>query len=355
MRPQTLAVLCLALAGCPRTPATSAFEAPDAGPPEAQATTTRTEEHMSTGVSVTVAAPESPAVLEAIAAAFAEVARLETVLSEWRPGSEVSQVNARAGTTPLAVGPDVLANLQAGLEVGAASDGAFDMTVGALWGAWDFKWQAPKIPTPEELAPRLALIDYRKVHVDAAAHTVLLEKTGMKLALGGIAKGYTVDRVSALLKARGYPNHLVVVGGEVFGAGTKYGQKWRVGVRNPQTPDPYGTLEIQDEALSTSGNYERYFIRGGVRYHHLLSPRTGMPVHGLASVTVLAKTSTLADAWATALFVSGKERGLELAKRQGLEVLFFDETDFETTASAGFAKRLTVLPVEAPADAGPTR
>lgn len=319
--------------------------------------TTRSRESMATYVTITIAAPESPAVVAAIEAGLDEVDRLNGVLSEWRDGTDISKVNAAAGKTPVAVGPDAYATVAAGLEIGAASEGAFDVTVGALWGAWDFKWENPKIPTAAELAPRLALIDYRRVQVDANARTIFLDRPGMKLAVGGIAKGYAVDQVSKLLKAKGYPHHLVVIGGEVYASGTRGARKWHVGIRDPRGTGSYGYVELQDEALSTSGNYERFFVRGGVRYHHILVPSTGQPARGLSSVTVLARRSTEADGLSTAIFVLGKERGMALAKRRGVELLMFDEIDFATSPTPGFAKRLVRLPAEptpeAPGEAAP--
>lgn len=319
-----------------------------------EAVTTRSRESMATYVTISVAAPESPAVIAAIDAGLDEVDRLNSVLSEWRDGTDISKVNAAAGKTPVAVGPDAYATVAEGLEIGKASEGAFDITVGALWGAWDFKWENPKIPTAAELAPRLALIDYRRVQLDPNAHTVFLDRPGMKLAVGGIAKGYAVDQVSKLLKAKGYPHHLVVVGGEVYASGTRGSRKWHVGIRDPRGTASYGYVELQDEALSTSGNYERFFVRGGVRYHHILVPSTGQPARGLASVTVLARRSTEADGLSTAIFVLGKERGLALAQRRGVEILMFDEVDFSTTSSPGFGKRLVRLPAESTEPTSPT-
>lgn len=302
--------------------------------------TVRRQEHMTTYVTITVATPETPAVLAAIDAGFAEVRRLETILSEWRPGSDVSQLNAGAGKAPVKVSPDVLANLEMGKQLGRETDGRFDITVGALWGAWDFRWQQPKVPSRDELSRLLPLIDYRRIQIDRCAGTAFLPEPGMRVVLGGIGKGYIVDRVSDLLKGRGYRDHLIVAGGEVLGAGTKHGKKWRIGVRDPRTSEAYGTIDIEDEALSTSGNYERFFIKDGVRYHHILDPKTGHPVHGLAADTVLARTSTLADAYDTPVFILGKEKGLALAKAKGFEVLMFDESDFAETATPGFKARL---------------
>lgn len=305
------------------------------------AVTSRTREQMTTFVSITVAAPETPETLAAIEAGFTEVARLDVVLNEWRNDSEISAVSRAAGEHPVAVGEDVFANLDEAARIARASGGAFDPTVGALWGAWDFTWQQHRIPSRAELAARLVHVDYRKLTLDPARRTAYLREPGMRLAIGAIAKGYTADRVSAVLGARGFPSHLVAVGGEVVAAGRKGPKRWRVGVRHPSGTGLVGSLELEDQALSTSGNYERFFIEDGVRYHHILAPGTGQPARGVAAVTVLADRGMRADGLATAIFVLGRDAGLALARREGVEALVFAEDTYESFPTDGFAARLT--------------
>ncbi len=313
---------------------------PPPSPPSDQVTS-RTREQMSTIVSVSVAAPESPAVLAAIDAAFAEIDRLQEVLSEWRPSSQLAELNRRAGEGPVTVDAELIETARIAREVAEASGGAFDPTWAALSGLWDFRAAEPRLPDPAELARRVGLIDYRQLTIDASRRTLALSRPGMKVGLGGVAKGYVVDRASATLTARGYPHHLVVAGGDLYAAGRKASKRWTIGVRAPQGVGLYGTLELEDQGVATSGNYERYFIKDGVRYHHILDPATGYPARGLSSVTAVAKSAALADAFATAVFVLGAERGLALAAaRSDLEVLLFDDERFAARRSADLVVRV---------------
>lgn len=303
----------------------------------------RRQEHMATWVTVTVAVPETSQVRHAIDEAFAEIARLETVLSEWKPGTDIARINAQAGGKPARVGPDVFHVLRAAHRVSVDSGGAFDVTVGSLWGAWDFRWQTPRIPSAQELAERVARVDYRLVELDSDAQTVRLARKGMKLALGGIAKGYAIDRASAVLRGRGYPNHLIEAGGDVYASGRRGVLKWRVGIRDPRGDFLYGTIEVEDEAIATSGNYERFFIKDGTRYHHLLDPKSGRPARGLASATVRAPRCVLADAYATAVFVAGPRAGLALMQgREDLAAMVMRGGTYEVLGAGGLMARVQV-------------
>ncbi len=304
--------------------------------------TIRQQDHMGTYVSITVAAPESPEVLAAVQAGFAEVERLEQLLSEWRPDSQVSLVNRRAGEAAVAVDPELFEVARRAHRISRLSGGAFDVTFQALGGLWDFKAAQPHLPDPDEIARRVKLVDYRQVVLDPEARTIFLKKKGMAMGLGGIAKGYVVDRVSAVLAQRGFPDHLVIAGGDLYAAGTRGDRKWRIGVRHPKHRGIHATLELQDAGVATSGNYEKFFFLDGVRYHHLLDPKTGRPARGVSSVTVIAPSAAEADAWATALFVLGVEPGLAKAAEQGLEAYYFDE-GYRTSGTPGALERLELV------------
>lgn len=305
--------------------------------------TVRKQNHMSTYVTITVAAPESEELVDAINSAFTEIGRLSIMLSEWRGESQISEVNRMAGKKPVEVSLQLfrLAKLAQGVSV--ASDGAFDITFQALLGLWNFKNPMPKLPDADEVAKRALLVDYSQVVLDEEKHTIFLKKKGMAIGLGGIAKGYVVDRASKILKNRGFENHLIIAGGDLYASGTHGDRKWRVGIRHPKDRQIYATLEIQNEGVATSGNYEKFFELDGKRYHHLLDPNTGRPAMGTASVTVVAPSAALADAYATALFVQGAEKGKKLAEREGLEVLYFTEKDFALVHTDGIAKRMQVV------------
>ncbi|MBI5509263.1 MAG: FAD:protein FMN transferase [Deltaproteobacteria bacterium] len=312
-------------------------------PPETDSVTVRRQERMSTYVTVSVAAPESPATLAAIDAAFAELDRLEALLSEWKDASDISNLNRHAGQGPVKVSPELFEVLQFAYDAGVASDGAFDVTVQSLAGLWDFRWQTPKIPSVTDLEARLTLVGFRLLTLDKEAQTVAIANPATRVGVSGLAKGYVADRMSAVLTARGFPNHLVRCGGDIYGSGRKKSGRWTIGIRDPFATGIYATVEIENEGISTSGNYERFFIRDGVRYHHILDPKTGRPTTGLASATVIAKRALFTDSWDTATFVLGKERGLAAATRLGFDVLFIDEAH-GTASTPGMAKRITVAP-----------
>jgi len=335
--------------------------APDAGPrstqpsdrrdggPHDHPVVRRSRALMSTVYEFVVAEPDSPGLQRAMDDAFAEIARLEGVLSEWRADSEISAVNRAAGRAPVKVGADVLAVVKAGLAASAESEGAFDMTWASLHGVWDFRADPPRIPDRTLIAQRVRKIDYRKVTVDEAASTVGLGEVGMAIGLGGIAKGYALDRAAAILTAAGIRNFVLYGGGQVLVSGRRGGRPWRVGIQNPRGDGYFAHYEMTSGSASTSGDYERFFVLDGVRYHHIIdtrprSPTRGMPARGLVSVTVIADTGMRADALSTAIFVSGAEKGMELARRAGVEAVLVTD-GLETLATDGIRPTLRARPL----------
>lgn len=277
-----------------------------------------------------VTLPEGDGAAEAVDAVFAIFADVDARMSEWKDGSPLSNVNRNAGVTPVPVPSDLRALIARGVRIGALTDGAFDITWAALWGLWDFRAEPPVVPDRAEAERRAALVDYRRIEIDDEAGTVLLGEPGMKLGLGGIAKGWALDRAAAELRRRGYDRFLMSGGGQVTVGGQRpLGGPWRVGVRDPRAgaDQPFAMLAVQDASVSTSGDYERFFISGGVRYHHILDPRTGFPARGLRSVTTVSTDGTLADAMSTAIFVLGQERGLAIAEQtDDLEAVLVDSS-----------------------------
>ncbi len=288
--------------------------------------------------------PDRPAADAAAEACFELYRELDLELSEWKEGSPLTAVNRAAGERPVAVPPGLYQLLDRGLDLGRETEGAFDVSWAALWGLWDFRSTAPKVPAAEEVAARRARVDYRRVALDPAARTVFLPERGMVLGLGGIAKGYALDRAAALLEARGFHDFLLVGGGQVVARGEKARRPWRIGVRDPrgESGDVFARVELHDASLSTSADNESFFEADGVRYHHILDPRTGYPARGLRSATVLHRDATLADALSTAVLVLGRERGLEVARRLGAEALVVDERG-EVASTPGLAPRLEIL------------
>ncbi len=275
---------------------------------------------------ITVTAPE-PVAREAADVVFAIFREVDATMSEWKDSSPLSAVNKAAGRHPVAVPDDLRGVIRRSLEIGRRTDGAFDVTWAALWGLWDFTTEQPQVPSDSAIEQRRTLVDFRRVEIDDEAATVYLPREGMLIGLGGIAKGYALDVSARALRDRGIDSYLISAAGQMMVGGRRGDRPWRIGVRDPRgAPSDYFTfVEATDTSISTSGDYERYFIHEGIRYHHVLDPRTGRPSRGVRSVTVICADATLADALSTALMILGTERGLAVAEAwTGVEALIVD-------------------------------
>lgn len=273
----------------------------------------------------------------AVDAAFAEIDRIEAVMSEWRPETPISLVNAGAGGPPVEAPEELIDIVRRALGYADASGGAFDPTwrgLGELWAVYRDDFRPPDAAAVEAARGR---VDFRSVELGRS--TIRLPRPGMALGLGGIAKGYAIDRAAQTLRAAGVEHFTVDGGGDVIvGGGRPDGTPWRVGVRAPRggRTDLIGIVEVRDAAVATSGDYERARVIDGVRYHHIVDPRTGYPATGTWSVTVVAPTAEQADAMATALFVLGPSAGMALLERSpGVDALIVDDQG-ERHASPGF-------------------
>jgi thiamine biosynthesis lipoprotein len=275
---------------------------------------------------------DSDKVRAAISRAFDEMLRLEAVLSEWRADSEVGRINSHPEEW-VKVGPETFAVISRALEEGKASGGAFDITFQAMSDVWKFGSAAdaePKVPPKAEIERRRALVDYRTVELDRAAQAVRLPKAH-QIGLGGIAKGYIVDRAADVLKKAGIVAFLVQAGGDLYGAGRKPdGSPWISGIQDPRGPEgaSFATIELTDHAFSTAGDYARSYVIGKRRYHHIIDPHTGYPATASRSVTVWAEDATTADAVDDAVFILGPEAGLKLAEATpGVGVVIVDKNN----------------------------
>lgn len=260
---------------------------------------------------VTVTARGCPEQVERrIREAFAEMDRLAGLLSEWRPESPVSLVNRNAGVAPVAVPREVVEVLSRAADVSALTSGSYDVTWAALGDLWRFGGErAPRLPRPDEVRRRRALVGFRDLVLDRGAGTAFLRRRGMRLGLGGIAKGYIAEAGANVLVAGGVPDVLVAASGDICARGRNGDRPWTVAIRDPRRPSAVlGTVELHDESISTSGDYEQFFVVEGRRYHHILDPSTGWPADASESATVIARHGAEADALATGLFVLGPER-----------------------------------------------
>jgi FAD:protein FMN transferase len=255
----------------------------------------------------------------AFMAAYDEIRRVERLMTDWeRPGepeSDIVRVNKAAGKKAVKVSAETIEVIEKSLEMSRRSQGAFDITFAAMHGLWKFDEDMDKsLPSPNDIEQRRKLIDWRDVLVNAKAGTVKLRRAGMRMGLGGIAKGYGVDRCSAVLRTAGLENFMVQAGGDLFVAGRKGAASWMVGVRDPRggPRDIIARMPIQDHAFSTAGDYERGFVLNGRRYHHIIDPKTGYPATASREVTIFAPNAFLADALDDSVFILGPKKGLEL-------------------------------------------
>jgi thiamine biosynthesis lipoprotein len=240
-----------------------------------------------------------------------EARRIEAKFSRYRESSVVSEINRNAGRTPVAVDEETEMLVCSALDLARMTGGRFDPTVGALRRAWDFKGN--RVPSPEEVAALLPLVDADAVSV--RDRTVFLRKPGMEIDLGGVGKEYAVDRAARILEAEGVRSAIVNFAGDVRTIGSRGdGHPWKVGVADPfdRARCRFAVRALGGAGIATSGDYERGFVKDGVRYHHILDARTGWPARGLCSVTAIAATAFRAGRFATAAFLLGAQAGLAL-------------------------------------------
>jgi len=284
-------------------------------------------------------------------AAFEEIRRIDRLLSTYKEESEISEVNRRAAKEPVAVGPDFWAVAAASSFYFDLSDGAFDPTVYPLMRAWGFKKREGRLPAPLEIEKILPLVDFGKIVLDDSSRTIGFQREGMGLDFGGIAKGYAVDRAIEVLKGLGVTRAIVDAGGNFYGLGTPVGrEKWQAGIRHPfRLEEIIAQFPVSDAGVATSGNYERFFEIDGVKYCHIMDPRTGWPVPGMLSATVIADTAMAADALSTSVFVLGAEKGMNLIEGlPGVEGMLIvqdsDEiTGFRILLSSGLRGKIEIL------------
>lgn len=293
-------------------------------------------------INVAVEPARKEAAEAAMARAWDEVVRLESVLSDYKPDSEISRVNAEAGGAPVAVDPEVAALVARGREMCDRTEGLLDVTFRPLGLLWDYHRDPFVVPDDDAVERTRALVDCRRLEVDLEASTLRLATPGMSMGLGATAKGYAVDRASRVLRDQGFTDTLVNGGGHLLAMGGRGDGPWRLGIQHPRRPDGalLGRVAVQDRALVTSGDYQRFGVANGKRYHHILDPRTGRPAEASISVTVIADTAELADGLATALFVAGRAgmAGI-LSRYPGLDVLLV-EPGGATWMTDGFAQAL---------------
>jgi thiamine biosynthesis lipoprotein len=299
--------------------------------PSAKADTLRLESSvvaMGSAYSVVVYGEDRMRMQEAVDAAFDEVHRLDQMLSNYRPESELSEVNRNAAEHPVQVTQEMFDLLAACEQYSRASDGAFDITVGPLMKVWGFYKGTGRLPHRAEVRGVMERVGYRNIQMDAANRTVRFAKAGVELDPGGIGKGYAVDRMVGVLKQYGIQTALVSASGSsIYGLGAPPGEKgWKVQIRDPKDEKKtVADVYLKDESMSTSGNYEKFFRAEGRIYSHIMDPRTGWPAQGVLSVSAITPRTIDSEAWTKPLFVNGRVWAAT-HKPAGIRAFFCEDT-----------------------------
>jgi thiamine biosynthesis lipoprotein len=288
----------------------------------------RSEEAMGSSFSLVLYGADR-AQLEAIAdLAFREAHRLDAMLSNYRPESEWSRVNREAAAHPVEVSAELFSVLSSCLEYSRQSDGAFDITVGALMKVWGFYKGEGRMPRRADVTDAVTKVGYRRVLLDSTARTVRFSRRGIELDPGGIGKGYAVDRIVDVLKREGIDAALVSASGSsIYGLGAppEDSRGWLITIRTPRNPEEEAaTVFLRNMSLSTSGSYEKFFWADGRTYSHIMDPRTGYPARGASSVSVLAARTLDSEAWTKPFFINGRH-WTRAHKPEAFRVFFCDE------------------------------
>ena len=260
--------------------------------------------------------------------AIAEVKRIESLISDWIPTSQISKVNQNAGVSPIKVDKEVYDLVERATKISKLTSGAFDISYASMDKIWKFDGSMKEMPTPEAIKKSVEKVGYQNIILNPKDTTIFLKNQGMKLGLGGIGQGYIADKIKVLLQEKGCVSGLVNVSGDINTWGKQpNGNSWTVGIVNPMNKNKvFATFPLEDSAVETSGSYEKYVTFNGKRYSHIIDPRTGYPATGIISVSVFAKQTELADALATGIFVMGVDVGLDLVNQlTGIGCIIVDD------------------------------
>lgn len=252
---------------------------------------------------------------ERIEEAIEEIRRIEKLLTTFNEDSQANQINAQAGIEPVKVDKEVFDLIQRSIRISTLTQGAFDITYGSIdKSLWNFDKNMTELPSKEVAKDMVRLINYQNIELDEAKTTVFLKEKGMRIGFGGIGKGYAADKAKALMQTKGVTSGIVNASGDLITWGNQPdGRPWTVGIADPNTKEkPFSALNISNYAIATSGDYEKFVMIDGKRYSHTIDPKTGLPISGIKSVTILAPNAELADALATPVMVMGVEVGLDL-------------------------------------------
>jgi FAD:protein FMN transferase len=264
-----------------------------------------------------------------IDSAVAEISRIEKLLTTFSDDSQTNEINRNAGIQPVKVDQEVFDLIERSLRISSLTQGAFDITYGSIdKSLWNFDMNMKKLPDAATARRAVRLINYRNVLLDAENSTVFLKEAGMRIGFGGIGKGYAAEMAKKVLKERGVESGVVNASGDLTAWGVQpNGQKWTVGIANPDlVHEIFSYMSVTDMAVATSGNYEKFVIIGGKKYSHTINPRTGLPVTGIKSVTIITTNAELADAMATPVTIMGIYAGLDMINQmKNIEAVIIDD------------------------------
>ena len=295
----------------------------------------RTLKLMGSRFEITVVDLDSIAANADIDLAVAEIDRIEKLISSWDENSQTSKINRNAGVAPVKVDAELFNLIERAIEISKLTDGAFDISYASMDKVWKFDGSMTEMPTQSVIDSSVAKVGYQNIILDKSNSTVFLKKKGMKIGFGAIGKGYSADKAKELLISKGVTSGIINASGDMNTWGKQpNGSEWKVAITNPMDKNKvFALLPITNGAVVTSGNYEKYVVFNGVRYSHIIDPRTGYPATGIISVTVFAPQAELADALATSVFVMGKEAGLDrINQLPKIECIIIDENGNITTS-----------------------
>ncbi len=289
---------------------------------------TRTLKLMGSRYDITVIAANEAEGNKYIDLAANEVTRIEHLISEWDSTTIISDVNKYAGVKPVKVSKEVFDLVVRCIKIAELTDGAFDITWASMNHIWKYDGSMTRLPTREEIANSVSRVGYKNIILNAQDQSIFLKLKGMRLGFGGIGKGYSADKAMQLLKSMGVPGGIINASGDLTLWGRQPdGKPWMIGITNPLNKDKvFSWFPFEGNSVVTSGNYEKFVEFNGIKYTHIIDPRTGWPAHGLTSVTIFGPNGELTDALATAVFVMGKDAGLNFVRQlKGVECVLVDD------------------------------
>lgn len=263
---------------------------------------------------ITIEAKDSLSSEKYIDESIAEIERIENLISEWRPQTQISEVNRNAGIKPVKVDKEVIRLTQSGIYFSKLTNGAFDISIVAMDKIWKFDGSMTSMPSPEAIKKSVEKVGYQNIEIDTVASTIFLKKPGMKIGFGSIGKGYAADKTRELMETKGVKAGIINASGDLTTWGKQFnGKYWTVGITNPFKNDAYTeVLKLKRFAVTTSGNYEKFVEFDGKRYAHIINPKTGMPSTGICSASVFGPSAEIANGFSTSIMVLGVDEGLKL-------------------------------------------